>query len=72
MSKVYLGDSKIQGKGVFAKQGIMKGEIVLAIDDSRVVTDDDPLRPEAGESEDHCDWFPDGKVIYMQEPERHI
>lgn len=72
MSKVSVKDSKIQGKGVFAKLPIAKGEIVLAIDDSRKVTDDMPLRPERGESEDHCDWFPDGTVVYMQEPERYI
>ena len=70
MSKVHIADSKIQGTGVFAKQAIAKGEIVLAIDDSRIVTDDNPLR--ADESEDHCDWFPDGTVVYMQEPERYI
>ena len=70
MSKVYVADSKIQGRGVFAKQTLIKGEIVLAIDDSRVVTDGNPLR--ADEDKNHCDWFPDGTVIYMQEPERYI
>lgn len=70
MSKVYVHNSKIQGKGVFAKQAMAEGEIVLAIDDSRVVTDENPLHPEA--NKDHCDWFPDGTVTYMQEPERHI
>ncbi|MFA4872579.1 MAG: SET domain-containing protein-lysine N-methyltransferase [Patescibacteria group bacterium] len=72
MSKVYVADSKIQGKGVFTKQTIAKGEIVLAIDDSRIVTDDNPLRTDKGETDTHCDWFPDSTVIYMQEPERHI
>jgi len=35
MSKVYVHESRIQGKGVFAKQSITKGEVVLAIDDTR-------------------------------------
>ncbi|MBI2356405.1 MAG: SET domain-containing protein [Candidatus Doudnabacteria bacterium] len=72
MSKVYTKESNIEGKGVFANKNIAKGEIVLAIDDSRKVADDSPLRGELGESKSHCDWFPDGTVIYMQEPERYI
>jgi len=70
MSKVYIDESRIQGKGVFTNKSLAKGEIVLAIDDTRVVTDESPLRPD--ENKDHCDWFPDGTVIYMQEPERYI
>lgn len=72
MSKVRVKNSNIQGKGVFACNNITKGELILAVDDSRKVTDEMPLRNEFGETETHCDWFPDGTVIYMQEPERYI
>jgi SET domain-containing protein len=72
VENVVVKKSKIQGKGVFAKRGFKKGETILAIDDSRVVTDDNPLRPELGEYECHCDYLAGGKVILMQPPERHI
>jgi uncharacterized protein len=70
-SKVYVRESPIQGQGVFAARAIAQGEPVLAIDDSRVVTVENPLRAELGEFEDHCDWLAD-KTVLMQLPERHI
>ena len=72
MSKVYVDHSSIHGKGVFAAVNVEEGERILEIDDSRLVTDDNPLRPEKGEYEHHCDYLENGKVVLMQEPERYI
>lgn len=66
---VALRDSSIEGTGVFAKEGFARGDPILAIDDSRVVTDNDPLRDD--EDEKYCD-YPDDQVILMQPPERYI
>jgi len=72
MSKVYVGFSQIHGKGVFAAIDIEEGTQILKLDDSRVVTDDNPLQAEKGEYEHHCDYIENGKVVLMQEPERYI
>ena len=67
--KVRLGKSTIQGSGVFARVAIRAGEAVLAIDDTRIVTAENPLRPEEGELEEHQDYLADGTVTLMQYPE---
>jgi uncharacterized protein len=72
MPDVYTSASPIHGTGVFADQKLRPGEIVLRIDDSRVVTEADPLQPEKGEQENHCDYLAGGKVVLMQPPERFI
>ena len=72
MSPVYNAESPIHGTGAFSSVQISPGEIVLRIDDSRVVTDADPLDPEKGEFEDHCDYLAGGEVVLMQPPERFI
>jgi uncharacterized protein len=70
---VEVKDSGIRGKGVFAARRIAAGDAILRIDDSVVVTKDDPtLGPLIGGEPDHCDYLPDGTVILMQEPERYI
>lgn len=72
MSSVYVGESKIHGIGVFAARGFAAGETVLVMDDSRVVDDEHPLRPELGEYAHHCDYLAGGRVIHQGWPERHI
>ena len=73
MKKVEVRDSKIKGKGVFATRLIAKGEVILAIDDSVVISPDDPVLSKLiGSEPDPCDYLPDGTVILMQEPERYI
>jgi len=72
MSRVRVAESPIHGRGVFAVDPLKPGEIVLKIDDSRVVTEADPLDPEKGEQEHHCDYLAGGKTVLMQEPERFI
>ncbi|HEX8738153.1 MAG TPA: SET domain-containing protein-lysine N-methyltransferase [Pyrinomonadaceae bacterium] len=72
MSDVIVAKSKIHGFGVFAARDFDEGEIVLPIDDSRVVDAEHPLNAEAGEYDYHCDYLAGGKVVLMKSPERHI
>lgn len=69
---VIVAVSGIHGLGVFAARDFAAGETVLVMDDSRVVDEDHPLRPERGEFDYHCDYLEGGKVILQQSPERHI
>jgi hypothetical protein len=66
---VTVRPSPIQGKGIFAAVDFAAGDRILTRDDSRLVTEENPLRE--GENPWHCDWPPDGRVIYVQEPERY-
>lgn len=70
--KVVLKESPIHGMGVFASVDFKKGYPILKIDDSRVVTADQPLHESEGEYEHHCDYLAGGKIVLMQFPERHI
>ncbi|MGD2175422.1 MAG: SET domain-containing protein [Candidatus Brocadiaceae bacterium] len=70
--KVETRPSGIHGTGVFATEAIRRGEVVLHIDDSRIVDGDHPVREDLGESPDHCDWLPDGTTVLMQPPECYI
>jgi uncharacterized protein len=72
MARIDVRESRIHGRGVFAADHMRPGEIVLTIDDSRVVTEADPLEPEKDEHERHCDYLSGGKVVLMQPPERFI
>lgn len=72
MMSVYPADSPIHGTGVFSSAHFAPGRIVLRIDDSRVVTDAEPLDPERDEFEHHCDTLAGGMVVLMRHPERSI
>lgn len=72
MSRVYTDDSPIHGTGVFSSARSSPGEIILRIDDSRLVTEAAPLNPARGEFEHHCDYLADGEVVLMRPPERFI
>ena len=72
MTNVVVAQSKIHGSGVFATHDFTEGEIIFPIDDSRIVDDEHPLRPELGEYDYHCDYLSGGKVVLMKSPERHI
>lgn len=69
---VRVGPSSIHGVGVFALRDFERGETVHVLDDSRVVDDARPLRPELGEYAFHCDYLAHGLVVLMPAPERHI
>jgi uncharacterized protein len=64
--------SSIQGRGVFVRQAVRRGTVLLRLDDSRVIDSAHPLRPEDGESALHLDFLPDGTVILMPSPECYI
>ena len=72
MSRVYTAESSIHGTGVFSSAHFSPGEIVVRIDDSRVVTGADPLDPAKSDFEHHCDYLAGGRVVLMQAPERFI
>jgi len=72
MPDVVVADSAIHGIGAFAARAFQCGETVLIIDDSRIVDETHPLRPELNEHEWHCDYLAGGAVVFMREPERHI
>lgn len=69
---VLVAQSRIHGLGVFAARDFTAGETVLIIDNSRVVDNEHPLRPQSGEYGHHCDYLAHGKIVLMQPPERHI
>ncbi|MBK9924499.1 MAG: SET domain-containing protein-lysine N-methyltransferase [Anaerolineales bacterium] len=69
MPNVIVRRSGIQGSGVFAAKHFRKGEVVLQIDDSYVVTGETTLTSDDWEF--NADFF-DGKIVIMQEPERCI
>ena len=70
MENVVVRPSPIHGRGVFATVHFQAGDLILVVDGSRLVTDEEPLRE--GEHEHHCDWLPDGRVILLPEPARYI
>jgi hypothetical protein len=72
VAEVVVGPSRIQGHGVFAACDFSAEETVLWIDDSRVVNDTSPLRPDLRELEEHCDYLARGLVVLMRAPERYI
>jgi len=71
MAKVVVKESPINGLGVFSLGSIPKGEVVLAIDDSRIVSPESPLDESKSEFDYHCDYLAD-RVVLMKYPERHI
>lgn len=71
-SGVTVGESDIEGLGVFATRAFAAREEVMQLDDSRVVDDEHPLDPEKGELREHCDYLAGGKVVLMPEPERYL
>ena len=72
MAGVVVGESRIHGIGVIATRDFAEGETVLTIDDTRVANEANPLRPELGESDYHCDYLANGLVVLMASPECHI
>jgi hypothetical protein len=71
MAGVIVKESNIHGIGAFAARDFAAGEIILAIDDSRIVDAEHPLLPELV-SMTTCDYLAGGKTVLMRSPERHI
>ena len=72
MADVIVAQSRIHELGVFATRDFAQDEILLAIDDTRVVDDEHPLRTEFGEYSYHCDYLAGGRTVLMRSPERYI
>jgi SET domain-containing protein len=72
MQDLVVRQSAIHGRGVFAVRDFQQGEQVLKLDDSRIVDNTHPLRPERGEHAYHCDYLANGRVVLMGKPERYI
>lgn len=51
MADVTVQESPIHGLGVFADHDFEAGETILVIDDSRIVDEEQTLRPELGQIE---------------------
>ena len=74
--EVPLGDvavraSPIEGLGVFALRPFVAGRRIREINVIREITAAAPLREDRGERADHCD-YPDGKVVLLGFPDRHL
>lgn len=70
MKNVVVKKSRISGKGVFSSRSFRKGQVILEMDDSHVVTDPSKVTKEQHEFE--LDYLSDGKIVVMQVPERYI
>jgi len=70
-SDVYVKTSAIHGLGVFARRTFATGETIL-VREERPVTLEQPLDPDKGELEYHCDWLEGGRQVYLGYPARHI
>lgn len=67
---VIVKESKIHGKGVFAAKDFKRGEPILDVDDSHVVTD--TSKPTKENYDFDLDFLAHGKIIWMQPPEKYI
>lgn len=72
MADVVVAESEIHGLGIFTTRDFVAGEIILPINDSRVVDAVHPLQTALGEYDYHCDYLAGGKTVLMPSPERHI
>ena len=72
MVDVIARQSTIHGNGLFAARNFAAGEVILSIDDSRIVDDEHPLRSDLGEHQDHCDYLAGDRVVLMRSPEVYI
>jgi hypothetical protein len=71
LADVYVKTSPIHGMGLFARRTFSTGETIL-VREERTVTPEQPLDPEKGEFEHHCDWLEGGRQVYLGYPARHV
>jgi hypothetical protein len=70
-SAVKVKPSGIEGLGLFAARAFTAGQRIRTINVVREVTADAPLRADAGERFDHCDYA-DGRVFLIGFPDHHL
>lgn len=68
---VEVGPSAIQGLGMFARRPFSASERIRRVNVVREVTAGSQIREDLGERFDHC-AYPNGKVVLMGIPDRHI
>ena len=71
MTDVEVKPSPIEGIGVFAARPFRVGQRIRGVNIVREITDDAPIREDAGERIEHC-GYPDGKVVLWGFPDRHV
>lgn len=71
MIEVEVKPSPIAGLGVFAMRPVRAGRRIRPVNTVREITDEAPLRADAGERIEHC-GYPDGKVVLWGPPDRHV
>jgi len=71
MNNVEVRQSSIEGLGIFATRALSAGERICRIRIVREITPEAPIREELGERYDHC-AYPDGRVVLIGFPERHV
>ena len=72
MADVVVAESRVPGFGLFAARDFAEGEVLVRMNDSRVIDAEHPLRPDLGEIKYHLDYLKGGTVILNGYPERHI
>lgn len=70
-SRVAVRPSGIEGLGIFALGPAREGEVIAAVPVVREVSAEAPIREDRGERRDHCS-YPDGKVLLIGYPTRHV
>jgi SET domain-containing protein len=68
---VEVKPSPIEGQGVFALRPFRAEEQIRRVQIVREITEEAPIRAEAGERVEHC-GYPDGKVSLWGFPDRHL
>lgn len=71
MAEVEVRSSGIEGHGMFACRSFRPGERIGRVNVIREITTEAPIRPDVGESVDHCS-YPDGRVVLWGSPDRHV
>jgi SET domain-containing protein len=71
MNDIKVRSSSIEGLGIFATRPFRSGERIARVNVVRQITPDAPIREHLGERIDHC-AYPDGKVVLIGFPERHV
>ena len=71
LNDVEVKASPIEGLGLFAVRSFRAGQRIRRINVVREVTPETPLREDLGERADHCD-YPDGKIVLLGFPDRHV
>ena len=71
LEDVDVRPSLIEGLGLFALRPFTAGQRIRRVNVAREVTAESPIREGLGERADHCD-YPDGKVVLLGFPDRHV